>query len=117
MGACIKETEPKHNDGPGVANNKTGQLPFFRAKIRELHKDYVKLVLYVRQSRLFETRNDKLVAAVNKYFESQFVVPNNEIDVTCVDMVRKLHPRDYWFTKVDQEWLIGACLRQQKFSD
>lgn len=32
-------------------------------------------------------------------------------------MVRKLHPRDYWFTKVDQEWLITACLRQQKFSD
>lgn len=77
MGACIKETEPKHNQVTSAANKNGQQLPFFKAKIRELHRDYVKLVLYVRQSRLFETRNDKLVAAVEKYFESQFVVSHN----------------------------------------
>lgn len=39
------------------------------------------------------------------------------MDLACVDAVRKLHPRDYWFTKINKEWLIEACLRQQKFSD
>ena len=89
----------------------------FLADLRPLHKKYVELVLHVRKTRLFADRNPNLLKAVHKYFDDKFVVDGSDIDVACVDAVRKLHPRDYWCTKIDEEWMIQACLRQQKFSD
>ena len=55
--------------------------------------------------------------AVQKYFADSFKVDPEDKDVACADMVRKLHPREYWFEQIDEEWLIQACLRQQKFAD
>jgi len=91
--------------------------PNFTADIIELHKQYVKMVLYVRDTKLFADRNDKLITAVRQYFANQFKVEDGNMEVICVDTVRKLHPKDYWFTAIDEEWMIQACLRQQKFSD
>lgn len=44
--------------------------PTFTADVRSLHQRYVQLVLYVRDTRLFESRTDRLVSAVHKYFQS-----------------------------------------------
>ena len=73
----------------------------FLADLRTLHKNYVPLVLHVRKTRLFEGRNDDLLKAVHKYFDDNFKVNVDDINVACVDMVRKLHPREYWFEKID----------------
>lgn len=33
------------------------------------------------------------------------------MDIVCIDSVHKLHPLDYGTPKVNKEYLIQACLR------
>lgn len=35
------------------------------------------------------------------YLSNNFQFDENDLDIASVDSVRKLHPRDYWFTKID----------------
>lgn len=91
--------------------------PGFTADLRPLHKRYVALVLHARETRLFEKRTQRLEQAVHRYFENKFQVDPNDLDAACVDSVRKLHPKQFWFSQVDEQWMIQACLRQSKFTD
>jgi hypothetical protein len=54
---------------------------------------------------------------VSEYFKKELKSDGTNMDVACVDVVRKLHPHEYWNVKIDEKWLIDACMRQQKFSD
>lgn len=37
------------------------------------------------------------------------------MDVACVDAVHKLHPLDYETKKINKEYLMDACLRNNEF--
>ena len=39
----------------------------------------------------------------------------NNLDLVAVDTSHKLHPLDYSTNKIDKEYLINACLRQDEF--
>lgn len=53
--------------------------------------------------------------AVAAYFASPEDIDKGNLDVGAVLAVYKLHPHAYFSRNGNPEWLIAACLRQNKF--
>ncbi len=71
--------------------------------------------MYIRESNIFKSRTEKLERAVDQYLTNYNQFDKTNIQMLAIDTSHKLHPRDYGTSKVDKEYLINACLRQDDF--
>ena len=87
----------------------------FTANLPNLFEYYRQTVEFLNYSGLFEEASAELHNLVDIYLKDTINFPRHDSGLCAIDAVHRLHPIDYGSPVVTHDWLVRACLRQQRF--
>ena len=83
------------------------------ANLQDLFQEYQKITDFLRSSKLFADASPQLKASIDDYLNGKNMTLE-DMNLMAVASAHKLHPLDFQ-SKVTPDWLMAACLHQQKF--